>query len=151
MLHLELESVPYGSRHFVGYFLYNTFDGYEYVGNPALKNKKSIESNASVAWHYWMNSTNLTAKYSFAAYFGYHFMAEAGVQAVAQQIDFSTEYGEDRTPEYLIASFSAGYGWRIKEVILHLKTGVENIFDKRYSTCSDWNNIPRKGRNFLLI
>jgi iron complex outermembrane receptor protein len=211
-----------------GYFLYNTFDGYEYLGNPALKNEKSIESNASVTWHnqtlnikldgslfyftdyiigkpddvYRMNpladgvkqyvnlphavifNTNLTVKYSFAEFFlwrnrlsyaigrddekaplpliaplngetalsfsGYHFTAETGVQAAATQTDFSAEYGEDRTPAYLIANLNIGYSWRIKEIVMHLKTGVENIFDKRYSTYSDWNNIPRKGRNLFI-
>jgi iron complex outermembrane receptor protein len=225
--------VGYGARapsvsEAYGYFLYNTFDGYEYLGNPALKNEKSIETNASVAWHnqalnvkldgtlfyftdyiigkpenvYRMNpladgvkqyvnlphatifNTNLTAKYSFAEYFvwrnrlsyaigrdnekaplpliapfngetalsfnGYHFTAEAGIQAAARQTDFSAEYGEDRTPGYFIANFSVGYGWRVKETVLHLKTGVENIFDRHYSTYSDWNNIPRKGRNIFI-
>jgi iron complex outermembrane receptor protein len=32
----------------------------------------------------------------------------------------------------------------------NLKVGIENIFDSYYSTFSDWNNIPRKGRNVFL-
>jgi iron complex outermembrane receptor protein len=212
-----------------GYFLYNTFDGYDYLGNPALKNEKSFEGNASATWrkrglnvkmdasvfyfsdyiigkpndnydrmtlgangvkvyqnlpHALIFNTSLTVKYRFAQYFqwknrlsyaigrdhagqtlpliapfggesalsfeAYHWTAEAGIQAAARQTDFSAEYGEDPTPEYLTANLSLGYEWKIKAAILHLKGGVENIFDKRYSTYSDWNNIPRKGRNFFV-
>jgi iron complex outermembrane receptor protein len=87
---------------------------------------------------------------SALSFSGYHFTADASLQASARQSDFSAEYGEDRTPGYLIANLSIGYGWRIRETVLHLKTGVENVFDKRYSTYSDWNNISRKGRNIFI-
>ena len=33
-----------------GYFLNNTFDQYDYVGNPYLKNEKAIEANASIGY-----------------------------------------------------------------------------------------------------
>ncbi|MDR0542449.1 MAG: hypothetical protein LBH19_09615 [Dysgonamonadaceae bacterium] len=212
-----------------GYFLYNTFDDYDYLGNPALKNEKSLEGNASASWrnralnikldgsifyfsgyiigkpdaglyhmtvgatgvkvyenlpHAVIFNTGLNIKYRFAQYFlwrsrlsyavgrddknaplpliaplngetawsfeAYHFTAETSIQAAAQQKDFSAEYGEDRTPGYLTANISLGYEWKIRRAVLHLKGGVENIFNKRYSTYSDWNNIPRKGRNFFV-
>jgi len=31
-----------------------------------------------------------------------------------------------------------------------VKLGAENIFDTYYSTFSDWNNIPRRGRNLFV-
>jgi iron complex outermembrane receptor protein len=212
-----------------GYFLYNTFDGYDYLGNPALKNEKSLEGSASVSWrnralnvkldgsvfyftdyiigkpdenlyhmtvgangvkvyqnlpHATIFNAGLNVKYRFAHHFqwrnrlvyaigrdnegkplpliapfngetaltfnGYHFSAEANIQGAARQTDFSPDYGEDPTPGYLIANLSAGYEWKIKSLILHLKGGVENLFDKRYSTYSDWNNIPRRGRNVFV-
>ncbi|KAA6308141.1 hypothetical protein EZS27_040181, partial [termite gut metagenome] len=33
-----------------GYFLYNTFDGYDYLGNPGLKNESSAEANLAIGW-----------------------------------------------------------------------------------------------------
>jgi iron complex outermembrane receptor protein len=33
-----------------GYFLFNTFDSYDYLGNPALKREFCIETSASQAW-----------------------------------------------------------------------------------------------------
>jgi iron complex outermembrane receptor protein len=27
---------------------------------------------------------------------------------------------------------------------------VENLFDRRYTTYSDWNGIPQKGRNIYV-
>jgi iron complex outermembrane receptor protein len=212
-----------------GYFLYNTFDGYDYLGNPALKNEKSLEGNASVSWrnhaldvkldgsvfyfsdyiigrpradwwrmtvgaagvkvyenlpHATMFNTNLTVKYYFAAYFQWrnrlsyaigrdnaghplpliapltgessvsyrqnHFSAEISVQGAGRQTNFSAEYGEDLTPPYLTANLSVGYSFKIRSVITNLKAGIENILDKNYSTYSDWNNIPRKGRNVFI-
>jgi iron complex outermembrane receptor protein len=63
---------------------------------------------------------------------------------------YSQEYGEDQTPAYSILNVSAGYDIFIHHDIVSLKTGVENIFDRRYSTYADWNNIPRKGRNVFV-
>jgi iron complex outermembrane receptor protein len=33
-----------------GYFLFNTFDSYDYLGNPALKQESSVEISVSQAW-----------------------------------------------------------------------------------------------------
>jgi iron complex outermembrane receptor protein len=212
-----------------GYFLYNTFDGYDYLGNPALKNEKSLEANASVSWrnhalnvkldgsafyfsdyiigrphadlwsmtvgaagvkvyenlpHATIFNTNLTVKYYFAAYFQWHnrlsyaighdnaghplplvapltgessvsysqshFSAELSVQGAARQTNYSPGYGEDATGGYLVANLSAGYDFHLLSTLFNLKIGVENLFDKHYSTYSDWNNIPRKGRNLFI-
>jgi iron complex outermembrane receptor protein len=34
-----------------GFFLFNSFDNYDYIGNPTLKNEKGIEANASANFH----------------------------------------------------------------------------------------------------
>ena len=34
-----------------GYYLNNTFDQYDYIGNPSLKNESAIELNGAVKWH----------------------------------------------------------------------------------------------------
>ena len=69
---------------------------------------------------------------------------------IATQTQFSPFYGEDRTPAYAILNFDAGYSIAFEKVKCNLKAGIENIFDTYYSTFSDLNNIPRKGRNFFL-
>ncbi|MGN1256385.1 MAG: hypothetical protein ACI4UA_04380 [Bacteroidaceae bacterium] len=35
-----------------GYYLNNTFDQYDYIGNPYLHNESAIELNASAGWHH---------------------------------------------------------------------------------------------------
>ena len=34
-----------------GYYLNNTFDQYDYIGNPSLKNESAVELNSTVKWH----------------------------------------------------------------------------------------------------
>ena len=34
-----------------GYYLNNTFDQYDYMGNPSLKNESAVELNGAVKWH----------------------------------------------------------------------------------------------------
>lgn len=54
--HLRLAAgAAYGSRtptvtEAYGYFLNNTFDRYDYIGNPRLHNESAVELNASAAW-----------------------------------------------------------------------------------------------------
>ncbi|MFI0428658.1 TonB-dependent receptor [Mariniflexile sp. HMF6888] len=35
-----------------GFFLFNSFDNYDYIGNPTLKNEKAIEANLKANYHY---------------------------------------------------------------------------------------------------
>ena len=34
-----------------GYYLNNTFDQYDYIGNPSLKNESAVELNGAAKWH----------------------------------------------------------------------------------------------------
>jgi len=212
-----------------GYFLYNTFDGYDYLGNPTLKNEKSLEINAAITWHnetlnvkldgsafrfsdyiigkpdenlsgmtvgasgvkVYRNlprasiiNTGLTVKYYFAEYFQIrnhlafavgrddsgkplpliapltgdlsvsyrknHFAAETALQYAAKQTSFSPDYGETGAPSYAIANLSAGYSFKLNKLIINLKAGVENLFDRYYSTYADWKRIPQRGRNLFV-
>jgi iron complex outermembrane receptor protein len=72
------------------------------------------------------------------------------VQGNAVQTQYSPFYGEDRTPDYAILNFASSYSFQIDKSKWNVKAGVENVLDAYYSTFSDWNNIPRKGRNFFL-
>ncbi|HAH54594.1 MAG TPA: hypothetical protein DCM02_04735 [Flavobacterium sp.] len=78
------------------------------------------------------------------------FTSQIAVQESATQTQYSPFYGEDRTPSYAILNFDSGYSFTLEKVKCNMKIGIENIFDSYYSTFSDWNNIPRKGRNFFL-
>ena len=227
-------SAGYGSRapsvsEAYGFFLFNTFDAYDYLGNPFLKSEssaetslsltgryRSLEVKADVSYFFFRNyiigkpdaglyrmtigasgvkvyqnlphasvlNTGLSLKYRFPDSFtlsgkllyargkddengnlplispvsynlsltfrNARFTAEAGIAGAARQTHFSPEYGENETKQYLIANLSAGYGFKTGKVIFNLKSGVENLFDTYYSTYSDWNNIPRRGRSIFV-
>lgn len=49
-----------------GYYLNNTADLYDYMGNPSLKNESAIESKLSVLWH---PSSNWTVGFDANAFF----------------------------------------------------------------------------------
>lgn len=212
-----------------GFYLFNSFDNYDYIGNPQLKNESSVEGNLAFvltkpkysisldgSYFYFSNyiigkpnaslssmtigasgvkvyqnlnhatifNANLNTKYIFLKYFhwlnhlGYSlgqdnssnplpliapfsystsveylnkkFSSSVELQGATKQAKFSAEYGEDQTLAYFIVNASAGYDFTFKHVAPTVKIGVENLLDRKYSTYSDWNNIPRKGRNVFL-
>lgn len=212
-----------------GFYLFNSFDGYDYIGNPELNNENSVEGNVSLGYKNQKWSANMSSSYfhisnyilgkpdgtlvpmtigasgvkiytalDYATIFnvalnleyqfstdfrwkgqlvyGYgkdfegqnlpfisplryfsslnfkkeNFSSEIAVQGNAIQTQYSPFYGEDITPAYAILNFDAGYSFVFYKVKCNVKVGIENIFDTYYSAFSDWNNIPRKGRNFFL-
>jgi iron complex outermembrane recepter protein len=212
-----------------GFYLFNSFDGYDYIGNPNLRNEKSIELQAGISYKIpklkaglstnyfhlfdyilgmhnpqlspmtigasgvreykavqsaYISNTELTIDYrphpswrtkavltyslgkdylkrnlplirpfSFRFNVGYKIKAldlELSVDGAAKQKAFSQAFGEDETPAYATVNFAAGYVFLIEEHRLYLRAGIENLADTYYSTFSDWNNIPRKGRNFYV-
>jgi iron complex outermembrane receptor protein len=222
------ERVPSVSEGY-GFYLFNSFDQCDYIGNPELNTENSIEGNVSIGYktpkwsakisssyfhisNYILRKPDVTLipmtigasgvkmytaldyatifnadlnleyqfssemrwkgqlvysygqdaenknlpfmsplRYSSSLYYGKgKFSSEIAVQGNAIQTQFSPFYGEDRTPAYAVLNFAAGYSFVIEKVKIDVKSGIENIFDTYYSTFSDWNNIPRKGRNFFL-
>lgn len=212
-----------------GFYLYNSFDLFDYIGNPELKNENSLEGSVSVGYKTQKFSAKMSSSYfhisnyilgkpdpnlstmtigangvkiytalDYATIFnvdmnlehqfssdfkwkgqlvysyGKDFegqnlpfisplryfssldykkgklSSEIAVQGNATQMQYSPFHGEDRTPAYAILNFDSGYSFAFEKVKCNVKMGVENIFDTYYSTFSDWNNIPRKGRNFFL-
>jgi iron complex outermembrane receptor protein len=212
-----------------GFYLFNSFDRFDYIGNPELKNEKSVEGNVSLGYATKKMSAKITASYfhisnfivgkpdptlipmtigasgvkiytalEYATVFNtdlnieyqitanfkgkgqlvYNygkdfekrnlpfisplrysvslnykmnkFSAEIMVQGNAVQTQFSPFYGEDRTPDYAILNLASGYSFAIEKSKWNIRAGIENILDTNYSTFSDWNNIPRKGRNLFL-
>ena len=45
---------------------------------------------------------------------------------------------------------AANYQLSILNSQLALRFGIENLFDKRYTTYADWCDIPQKGRNIYV-
>lgn len=227
-------SLGYGERapsvsEAYGFYLFNSFDQYDYVGNPDLPNESSFEARLNIDYHLPKLMLGASADYfhirdfiigkinpnfapmtigasgikvyenleyaqisNFKFYsdyqlnnhfhwktnFSYHFgkdqdgaplplispfnfgsnlgfshqkwNANLAWQGNSKQTEFSEEYGEDETPAYHLFHFNIGKSFQIGTHKLVLKSGVQNIFNTYFTTFSDWNNIPRMGRNFFL-
>lgn len=59
----------------------------------------------------------------------------------------SIEFGETEKSAYAIVNLALSKSFALQQQELTLKLGVENIFDRHYSTFDDWFGIPRMGRN----
>ena len=64
--------------------------------------------------------------------------------------NYAPKYGEIRKSAYAILNFASNYTFDFDKTKLNLKAGIENILDSEYSTFTDWNNIPRMGRNVFV-
>ncbi len=212
-----------------GFYLFNSAEQYDYIGNPDLKNESSAEANAFVTWKknnfyvkisgsYFHISDYIVGEiipdlvpmtiggkgvkrytalksatifnsaletelrflnhfkwkaqltYSLGRDFENHplpyispfsllssarfekgrFSTEASVLANSRQTNFSSAYGETETPAFAVVQLSAGYRFLFGKNKIHTKIGVENLLDTQYNTYSDWNTIPRPGRNIYV-
>ncbi len=212
-----------------GFFLFNSFDNYDYIGNPGLKNEKSFEGNAKISVQRAKFKTSLEGNifhisdyiigevdpmlsamtigaegvkvYSGLKYadlvnvswdleysvlpelkwswtVSYHrgtdndhrnlpfispvayrsslsykkktFSGTMTMQGAGKQTNFNGIFGEDQTQAYTVFALAFGKTFYLSNDWVYTKVGLENIFDKYYSTYTDWNNIPRMGRNFFL-
>ena len=66
------------------------------------------------------------------------------------QTEYNPFYGEDKTKDFAILNFNLGYKWQLEKTKIMINSGVENILDTHYSTYTDWNNLPRMGRNLFV-
>ncbi len=212
-----------------GFYLFNSFDNFDYIGNPNLNNEQSLEANANLGFKkdrwkvkfitsyfhisnyiigipdetiapmtigangikiytaldyatIWSNDVSVNYKFhenwSWEGKFGYnlgkdnnndglpfmspmqylstlHFNqrklnAELTIKGNTTQTEFNSFYGEDKTPSYAILNLNLGYKWNLENTKILLNCGIENILDTTYSTYTDWNNLPRMGRNVFL-
>jgi iron complex outermembrane receptor protein len=212
-----------------GFYLFNSSDRFDYVGNPNLKNEKSLESNVFIGYKKEKISTKITASYfhisnyiigtpdetlvpmtigangvklytalDYANIFNVDFNSEwtltkqlkwnvnllyslgkdsnnnnlplinplsyrtaltftqtsfnATLEGVgnAAQIRFGSVYGETKTATFALLNANFGYKFVFSGSRLYTKIGVENILDAYYTTYSDWNKIPRMGRNIFI-
>ena len=212
-----------------GYYLNNTFDQYDYIGNPRLKNESAVELNANYQFsisnfqfsidgnafffsnyiigqfeprlsvmtvgaegvkvygnisHARIINASLTSKwdvlpwltwntrlgystgtddeddalplispFSYTTSLNLHhgrFQGKAELRGNARQTDYGKKYGETQTPSWAIFNLSANYQLSVSGHQLALRAGIENLFDKRYTTYADWCDIPQKGRNIYI-
>ncbi|MGJ1361141.1 TonB-dependent receptor plug domain-containing protein [Sphingobacterium spiritivorum] len=213
-----------------GFYLFNSFDRFDYIGNPNMYNERSKSINASMAY----KKASFTAKFSGSYFYinnyilgrprsdlsvmtiggngvkvyeqlkyavilntsldvGYQitkellwtsqvvyrrgtgenglslplmqpftynsvvsftrksFSADASVNGSTSHTKYNSEFGEKGLPAYAIFNLSFANRFKLDdEQALILKTGVENLFDRNYTTFADWNRIPRIGRNFFI-
>ncbi len=208
-----------------GFYLLNVNDNYDYIGNPNLKNEKSLnaefsttctidkfKAKAKVNYFYMLDyiigkprpgipSMNITANgikvyeqlsnasilntslsieykpvehWAFSADASYRYGQGAGntILPLMQPFNYqmkvryerdsyfgeislagssknrnSIEFGETQKPAYAIVNIALSKNFSIKNQNLTLKAGVENLFNKYYSTFDDWFGIPSMGRN----
>src|SRR5690554_3050191 len=209
-----------------GFYLFNSFDNHDYIGDPGLNTESSADVNLSVTYkrpifeitataNYFRISdyiigkidpslstmtigasgvkiysnlsyaqlfnTSLSGRYSISNAFkltgsiSYHrgvdndgenlplispisyrgvldfyknqFSASLSVDGAGEQGNYNPAYGETKTAAYAILSASFGKRFFIKDNDLFVKAGIQNILDTHYSSYTDWNNIPRMGRN----
>lgn len=89
-------------------------------------------------------SYTLGIKYSKDSFF-----AEASLDGSTKNRN-SIEFGETQKPAYTIVNLAISKSFNIKNQRLTLKAGVENLFDRYYSTFDNWFGIPRMGRNIYV-
>src|SRR5690606_38914736 len=75
--------------------------------------------------------------------------AELVMDGAVRQSRYSPSFGETAAPDYTIFNIAAGYRFRFNKMNLILNAGVENVFDRYYTTFADWNRVPRMGRNIF--
>ncbi len=212
-----------------GFYLFNSFDNHDYIGDPDLNTESSAEANISVTYkkptfeitagtNYFhvfnyiigvvdnslstmtigadgvkiytnldyaqLFNASLSGRYTisnafkFTGQVSYHrgvdnegenlplispisfrsaidfyknqYSASLSVEGAGEQTNYNPAYGETKTAAYATLSASFGKRFFINKNDLFVKTGIENILDTNYSSYTDWNNIPRMGRNFYL-
>lgn len=212
-----------------GFYLFNSFDRFDYIGNPHMDNETSLEANAffnfklknfnsriSTSYFHIMNyivgdpdenispmtigadgvkvytaldyatmanadlniSKKITSNWNWNGQLVYGFgrdneggnlpfvrplcyssalvfsrnkiQAQLEVKGNTTHTNFSPNYGENHTPAYAILNWSGKYNFKFGTGRLTTALGVENIFDTYYTTFVDWNDIPRRGRNFFV-
>ncbi len=209
-----------------GYYLNNTFDRFDYIGNPHLHNESAIEANAAIAFRsnrltisadaniflfsnyiigreesrlsamtigatgvkVYRNLANaqiinssLNAEWSILRSLSWNAKLSYGIGrddegdplpliapleyqssialtigktrtlftalGAAKQTNYAPKYAEVQTPAYFIVNMNSEYTKQLGRHTIRLTIGIDNLLDRNYSTYSDWNNIPQKGRN----
>ena len=212
-----------------GFYLFNSFDRFDYIGNPEMGNESSLSVTASVSYtaSVWsaklsgsafdirdyiiglpqaglsvmtigaagvkvygqlpgariynmvadlswqpLRKLNWTGRASYRrgigtdmgnlplmqplsafsslSYTGNKFSTELSITAAARQLYYSPLSGESPLPGYATVNCAVSDKFLIGRRSLVVKAGIDNIFDRRYTTFADWNRIYRMGRNIFI-
>lgn len=96
-----------------GFYLFNSFDGFDYIGNPNLKNEKSVEGNANIGFKNAKWQTKISASY-FHIYDYIIGIPDASVAPmtigangikVYTALDYATILSSDFTVSYQLSDF----------------------------------------------
>lgn len=96
-----------------GFYLFNSFDGFDYIGNPNLKNEKSLEGNANIGFKNSKWQTKISASY-FHIYDFIIGIPDASVAPmtigangikVYTALDYATILSSDFTVSYQLSDF----------------------------------------------
>lgn len=69
----------------------------------------------------------------------------------APQNRINTDYGEAKTPGFILLHLRTGYNIHTEKSVIKLNAGVENLLDRAYSEHLDWGGYNRPGRNFYFM
>lgn len=212
-----------------GFYLFNSFDNFDYIGHPGLKTESAVDANVSFTYKKPLFEITAEGRYfhifnyiigtldnslspmtigasgvkvygnldyarlyniSFAGrytlsnafklsgrityhrgvddagenlplisplsyraaldFFKNQYSASLSMDGAGAQSDYNPDYGETKTAAYATISASFGKRFFINNNDFYVKAGIENILDTYYSSYSDWNNIPRMGRNIYV-
>ncbi|NGY36064.1 TonB-dependent receptor [Flavobacterium sp. XN-5] len=95
-----------------GFYLFNSFDRYDYIGNPGLKNEKSAEANVSLSYATNKKSARISASYFHIsdyivgkpdATLSPMTIGGSGVK-IYTALDYGTIFNSDLNLEYAISS-----------------------------------------------
>jgi iron complex outermembrane recepter protein len=81
-------------------------------------------------------------------YKGWHIQAEADWALAKNRVN--TEVGEITSPAYGLLNLRTGYQLMFHNHIWALNFSVENVTDAKYREYTDWSNILRPGRSFVV-
>lgn len=68
----------------------------------------------------------------------------------AAQTRYGQAYGAHPTNPFSVYNFNISYLLKSSQTRWLIKLGAENLTDQYYTTYSDWNKIPRMGRNVFI-
>lgn len=143
-----------------GVKIYTNLD-YAQLFNASLSGRYNISNafklSASVSYHRGVDNESenlpLISPLSYRSALDFYknqYSASLSVDGAGEQINYNPAYGETKTAAYATLSASFGKRFFINNNDLFVKTGIENILDTNYSSYTDWNSIPRMGRNLYL-
>ncbi len=124
-------------------------------GSYTLKQEQIYEGNWSIQYSYGKGKGNIQLPFIAPIQVQWHnqfnvkgHLLSLAIQFHSTQRKVGTYFGELPTESWYSIDLSWEKTFQVKSHQLTAKAGVENLTNQYYSTFSDWNKVPRIGRNF---